>query len=96
MERPLSSKELQVSGDDAVKVAQALTGTSLRILQLLSKEKLDVSTIAKHLGLSEPHISDEISNLESLNLIKASYAPGKRGIRKICELQVEKITIIIK
>ena len=88
--------ELVVEGQDALKVADALTSTSFRILQLLTNKRLDVSTIAERLGLSEPYMSDQVRLLEELKIIKVSYAKGKRGIRKLCELAVKKIIIIIK
>ena len=88
--------ELVVEGEAALKVADALTSTSFRILQLLTKKRLDVSTIAERLGLSEPYMSDQVRLLEELKIIKVSYAKGKRGIRKLCELAVKKIIIIIK
>lgn len=93
----MSLKELKFTGEEARKVAQALSSEArIQILQLLSKEKLDVSTIARRLNLSEAYISEEVSLLEDLKLIKVNYAPGKRGIRKICELEVENILIVIK
>ena len=85
-----------VEGQDALKVADALTSTSFRILQLLTNKRLDVSTIAERLGLSEPYMSDQVRLLEELKIIRVSYEKGKRGIRKLCELAVKKITIIIK
>ncbi len=87
--------ELVVKGEDALKVADALTSTSFRILQLLSKERLDVSDIAERLELSEAYMSGQIRLLEELKLIKVSYERGKRGIRKMCELAVKKVTIVI-
>lgn len=92
----MSLGEMIVTGEEAFKVAEALTSTSLRVLQLLSKERLDVSTIAKRLGLSEAYISEQVRVLEELKLIKVSYGRGKRGIRKICQSAVNKITIVIK
>ena len=88
--------EIVVKGEDALKVADALTSTSFRILQLLTNKRLDVSTIAERLELSEPYISEQVRLLEELKLIKVGYERGKRGIRKICESAVEKITIVIK
>ena len=85
-----------VTGEEALKVADALTSTSFRILRLLSEERLDVSTIAERLELSEAYISEQVRLLEELKLIKVGYERGKRGIRKMCELAVEKITIVIK
>ena len=92
----MTLKELTVSGSEALKVADALNSTTYRILQLISRERLDVSTIAKKLGFSEAYISEQIRILEDLKLIQVSYERGKRGIRKICELAVEKVTIVIK
>ncbi|HEY4674426.1 MAG TPA: ArsR family transcriptional regulator [Candidatus Bathyarchaeia archaeon] len=87
--------ELVVRGEDALKVADALTSTSFRMLQLLSKERLDVSDIAERLELSEAYMSGQIRLLEELKLIKVSYERGKRGIRKMCELAVKKVSIVI-
>ena len=92
----MSIKEMVVSGDMALKVADALTATTLRMLQILWQERLDISTIAKRLKLSEPYISGQIRLLEDLKLVNVTYEPGKRGIRKICESAVEKVIIVIK
>jgi predicted transcriptional regulator len=90
------SEEIVVSGEAALKVADALNSTSLRVLQLLSKEHLDISTIARRLKLSQPYVSDQVRKLQETNLIKVTYESGKRGIRKICELAVKKIVIEIQ
>jgi predicted transcriptional regulator len=92
----LALKELIVAGSEALKVADALNSTTFRILQLISKERLDVSTIAEKLDFSEAYVSEQIRILEDLKLIQVSYERGKRGIRKICMLAVEKVTIMIK
>jgi len=93
----LSSEELKTTGKEAVKLIQGLSSiTNFKILQLLSKEDLDVSTIAKKMKLSEAHISGEIRKLTDLHLINVTYKHGKRGIRKVCMLAVKKISITIK
>ena len=89
------SEEIVVSGDNALQVADALNSTSLRVLQLLSKERLDISTIAKRLELSQPYVSEQVRKLQETSLIRVSYESGKRGTRKICELAVRKIIIEI-
>jgi len=92
----LSLKELTVTGSEALQVADALTSTTYKILQLIAKEQLDVSTIAEKLGFSEAYVSEQIRVLEDLKLIQVHYERGKRGIRKICELAVDKVTIVIR
>jgi predicted transcriptional regulator len=91
-----SRREVVVSGEEALRVAEALTATTMRMLQLLWLEPLDVSTISERLGLSEAYISEQVKLLESLKLLNASYARGKRGIRKICSPAVEQVTLIIR
>jgi predicted transcriptional regulator len=88
--------DMIVSGAEAVKVADALTATTMKMLQLLSKEALDVSTIGKQLGLSQAYISEQVKLLEELGLLEVSYARGKRGIRKICSTRVERVTLLVK
>ena len=91
-----SRKEIIVSGEDALRVAEALTATTMKMLQLLWKEPLDVSTIGKKLGLSQAYISEQVKLLEELKMLNITYAKGKRGIRKICSPAVEQVTLIIK
>jgi predicted transcriptional regulator len=92
----LTSQELKISGQEALNLIKELSSiTSFKILQLLSEENLDISSIARRLKLSEAHISGEINRLQNLQLIKVNYAPGKRGIRKVCELAVRQISIIL-
>jgi predicted transcriptional regulator len=91
----LSTEEIVVSGSKALEIAEALTATSMRILQLLSKERLDISTIGVRLNLSEAYISEQIRAMEGLKLVKIAYEPGKRGIRKVCETAVKRITLIV-
>jgi predicted transcriptional regulator len=89
-------KEIVVSGAEALRVADALTATTMKMLQLLWKEPFDVSTISKKLGLSQAYISKQVKLLEELKLLNVTYARGKRGIRKICSPAVEQVTLIIK
>jgi len=92
----VSTKEMIVSGDKALAVAEALTATSMKILQLLSKERLDISTLGLRLGLSEAYISEQIQVMEGLKLVNVNYQRGKRGIRKVCDTAVKRVTILIE
>jgi predicted transcriptional regulator len=89
-------KEVTVGGEDALKIADALNATTMKMLKLLWIEPLDVSTIGKKLGLSQAYISEQVKILEELKLLNVTYLPGKRGIRKVCSPAVEKVTLLIK
>jgi predicted transcriptional regulator len=88
-------KEITVSGVDALKISEALNATTMSMLQILIAEHLDVTTIAKRLNLSEAYISEQVRQLEDLNMISVTYERGKRGIRKVCATSVDKIIINI-
>lgn len=90
-----TQKEIVVSGEKALKIAEALNATTMKMLQLLTCERLDVTTISKRLGLSEAYISEQVRILEELKLINVNYERGKRGIRKVCETAIEKVTLVI-
>jgi len=95
-EKSRSKPEIVVSGEEALKVAEALNASTMRMLQLLWVEPLDVSTISRKLGLSEAYISKQVKLLENLNLLHSTYLRGKRGIRKVCSPAVEQVTLIIR
>lgn len=95
-EKTEAKKEYVLSGEEAVKVADALTATTMRMLQLLAKEPLDVSSIGKKLGLSQAYISEQVKLLEHLKLLDVTYVRGKRGIRKVCSARVNSVTLLVK
>lgn len=95
-EKSSRRKQMIVSGDQALKVADALNTTTMKMLQLVWDEPLDVSTIGKKLGLSQAYISELVKMLEELKLLNITYAPGKRGIRKVCSSAVEEVTLLIR
>jgi predicted transcriptional regulator len=92
----MPTREITVSGDAALKMAEAINATTLKILYALSSEYLDVTTISKRLGLSEAYISEVIRQLEEVKLVEVFYEPGKRGIRKVCGTSVSKVIILVK
>jgi predicted transcriptional regulator len=93
---PQIQRSIVVSNGEALKVADALTATTMKMLQLLWIEPLDVSTIGKKLHLSQAYISEQVKRLEELGLLNVSYHPGKRGIRKVCSPAVAEVTLVIK
>lgn len=93
----MSDQQLEVSGDEVGPVAAVLANeTCLRILSLLSKRDLDISTLAEKLNLTEPTVSVDIQELQNLGIVTVTYGKGKRGIRKICRLAKDRICIRLK
>jgi len=72
------SSQLKVSGKDIQPVAAALSNeTCLRILAVLSKRSLDVSDLARKLGLTESTISVDVQELQNVGLVAVTYRKGK-------------------
>lgn len=78
-------KELRFRLKEIIEMVEAFySETSFRTLQLLSKNKLDISTTAKRLKLTR-HISEEVNRLQNL-LIKVTCAYGREEFKKFVSL----------
>ncbi len=70
--------------------------TRLEILKLIRRKKeLDVGEIAKYIDQSRANASAQIKRLEDVGLIRTSYKPGQRGVKKICWTNIKEIRIIL-
>ncbi|MEB3774536.1 MAG: ArsR family transcriptional regulator [Desulfurococcales archaeon] len=79
------------------KVANALANdTRAKILEMLSDGPKDLDDIAEEMNQSKANISSQIRRLEAVNIVKSAYRPGQRGIKKVVELNVDKIVMILK
>ncbi len=78
------------------RLASALASkTRLEILKLVSKKELDIGDIARHIRQSKANASAQIKRLEDVGLIKTSYKPGQRGVKKICWTNIREIRILL-
>ncbi|MEM2109861.1 MAG: ArsR family transcriptional regulator [Candidatus Odinarchaeota archaeon] len=89
--------ELKVKREEIAKVSKAIGSTTRwEILKILKERKMDVSRIAEILNQTEANISAQIKILERAGLVKSNYEPGEHGVRKVCELTIDKIIIEIE
>ena len=73
-------------------VANALANeTRARILRYIAKKPADLDELSHIVGQSKANISSQIRKLENVNIVRAKYIPGTRGIRKVVELNVNQI-----
>ncbi len=83
-----------VQSENAEGLAAALKSKTRReIIKILRKEALDVSRLAKRLNQTEANISAQIQQLQKVGLVKSRYEPGDHGVRKICEVHIDRIII---
>ncbi len=73
-------------------VANALANeTRVKILRYIAQHSADLDELSKVVGQSKANISSQIRKLENVNIVRAKYTPGMRGIRKMVELNVDQI-----
>ncbi len=78
------------------RIASALASkTRLEILKLVRKKELDIGEIADYIDQSRANASAQIKRLEDIGLIKTSYKPGQRGVKKVCWTNIKEIRIIL-
>ena len=90
------SHNLFESNSSVEKVVKALSSPTRRnILQKIqiSKEGLDVSSIASSLNMTEANISAQIKKLQGAGLILCKYCSGNHGVRKISQIKFNQIVI---
>ena len=81
--------QLQIN-EESLPVYEALASkTRIKIIQLLSKKKMNVKDLAKELGVSSAITTMHVKKLEEANIIKTE----KVGQQKISSLRVDKIDI---
>lgn len=80
------------------RIASALASrTRLEILKLVKRKKeLDIGEIADYIDQSRANASAQIKRLEDVGLIRTSYKPGQRGVKKICWTNIKEIRIILE
>ena len=88
------SRTVAVAGDKVQGIAAALKSDTRReIIRILRKEALDVSRLAARLNQTEANVSAQIQQLQKVGLVKSRYEPGGHGVRKICEVHIDRIII---
>lgn len=86
------SRTVIVSGDKIEGIASALKSETRReIIKILHKEPMDVSRLAAKLAQTEANISAQIQLLQKVGVVKSRYEPGGHGVRKICEVTIDRV-----
>ncbi|AFZ71191.1 putative transcriptional regulator [Caldisphaera lagunensis DSM 15908] len=90
-------KVLYVIGPKAIaKVSSALASdTRAKILSILQKGPADLEDLANLVNQSKANVSSQIRRLEEVDIVRSKYSPGQRGIKKIVELMVNKMVMVI-
>ena len=87
--------ELDLEDQQTLLICKALaSGTRWNLLKIL-RLKLDVCETAKKLNQTEANISAQMKILEKARLITPKFEVGRHGVKKVCELNLDRIVINI-
>ncbi|MEK5389625.1 ArsR family transcriptional regulator [Margalitia sp. FSL K6-0131] len=85
--------QLDIS-ESSLPVFEALASpTRLKIIHLLSQNKMNIKKLANELQMSSAIVTRHIKQLEEANIIKTEKAPGKSGLQKVSSLAIDNIKI---
>ncbi|GAE93409.1 transcriptional regulator [Gracilibacillus boraciitolerans JCM 21714] len=65
----------------------------LEMIQLLSKNKMNIKELSSALGISSPIVTKHIEKLEKADIIRTEKIPGKSGLQRISILKVDHIEV---
>jgi predicted transcriptional regulator len=72
------------------------TETRVRMIELLSKQSMNISELAEALKLSSAIITKHIQKLEEAGIVGTQSVSGTRGRRKVCHLIHDTLTLTLK
>lgn len=85
--------QLEIDSSSLVVYEALASEVRLKIIQLLSRNKMNIKELAEELGISSPIVTKHIKKLEEAGIIKTEKVPGKSGQQKISILKVDHIEI---
>ncbi|MCE4607961.1 MAG: ArsR family transcriptional regulator [Caldisphaeraceae archaeon] len=90
-------RTLYVIGPRAMaKVSSTLASdTRAKVLSILQNGPIDLEDLATLVNQSKANVSSQIRKLEEVNIVRSKYSPGQRGIKKIVELIIDKIVMVV-
>ncbi|GAB6929881.1 ArsR family transcriptional regulator [Paenibacillus sp. JCM 10914] len=85
--------QLEIDTSSLVVYEALASEVRIKIIQLLSKNKMNIKDLAKELQISSPIVTKHIQKLEDAGIIRTEKVPGKSGQQRISILKVDHIEI---
>ena len=86
--------QLDITKSSLIVYEALASDVRLQIIQLLSKQKMNIKELSEELKLSSPIVSKHINKLEESGIIKTEKIPGKSGLQRVSILKVDNIEIV--
>ncbi|MFE4711909.1 ArsR/SmtB family transcription factor [Paenibacillus sp. NPDC056722] len=69
------------------------SGTRIRIIELLNDRPMNIGELAEAIDVSSAIITKHIQKMERAGIISCETSVGKRGMQKLCSLQMDSINL---
>jgi len=72
------------------------SATRIKIIELLNDKPMNIGELADVLGVSSAIVTKHIQKMERAGIIATESATGKRGMQKVCSLQMDTVQLLFK
>jgi predicted transcriptional regulator len=87
---------LTIKGENVANIAMALSSpTRIQILNFIKEKEVDMQEVAELIKQSKANASAQMRILEDAGLVKTSYKPGVRGVKKVCSSNVREVRLVL-
>jgi predicted transcriptional regulator len=70
--------------------------TRVKMIELLSSQPMNIKSLSEALAIKSPIVTRHIQMLEEAGIVRCESVAGKRGMQKICHLQLSHATLLFK
>lgn len=88
--------EIKVSHENLPLFVALASDTRIRMVEMLSKENLNIREMAQRLNLSSAIVTKHVQQLEEAGILHTEITAGKRGMQKQCSLRLEQASLVFK
>jgi len=72
------------------------SATRIKIIELLNDKPMNIGELAEVLGVSSAIVTKHIQKMERAGIIATESSTGKRGMQKVCSLQLDTVQLLFK
>lgn len=88
--------EIEVSSRNMKFLECFSSQTRVRMIELLSEQPMNIKSLSEALDIKSPIVTRHIHMLEEAGIVRCESVAGKRGMQKICHLQLAHATLLFK
>ncbi|UVI28885.1 ArsR/SmtB family transcription factor [Paenibacillus spongiae] len=87
---------IEVNSDNLAFLECFSSSTRIKIVELLNIKPMNIGELAELLGVSSAIVTKHIQKMEHAGIVATESATGKRGMQKVCSLQLESVILQFK